>query len=297
MPQPTEVTVGGVALTHVDRELWPGITKRDLAEYWQTIADHALPRIARRPLAVVRCPAGVGGEHFFQKHGHGALPPGIREGEATGSPYLAIEEVEGLIGMAQIAAIELHAWGATEADPQHPDQIVFDLDPGEGVAFADTVAGAHEVRGYLDGLGLTSFCRTTGGKGLHVVVPLQPAAGWDRVKAFCRSVAETLSKDKPDRYLSTVRKVDRRGRILIDWLRNAPGATAIASYCPRARPGATVATPIDWDDATRTLDPGKFTVRSIPSRLARLPHDPWQGFDEARRRLPEAAPGARRRRN
>jgi bifunctional non-homologous end joining protein LigD len=291
-PKQRGVTVGGIALTHPDRELWPGITKLQLAEYWQAIADHALPGLAHRPLAIVRCPEGIGGEHFFQKHGHGTLPAGIRQGEASGSPYLAIDDVKGLISMAQISAIELHAWGATEADPLHPDQMVFDLDPGDGVAFSDVVSAATEVRDQLRRLGLESFCRTTGGKGLHVVVPLQPLAHWDEVKPFCRALAETMSQEKPDRYLPTLKKVDRRGKILIDWLRNGMGATAVASFCPRARPGATVATPLAWDEVNRKLDPANFTMLNIPDRLARLQIDPWDGFASMRQRLPDLGSGS-----
>jgi bifunctional non-homologous end joining protein LigD len=287
-PKRRGVTMGNVELTHPDRELWPGITKQDLAEYWRAIADHALPGLARRPLAVVRCPEGIGGEHFFQKHGRSAPSP-VRQGEADGQPFLAIDDADGLIAMAQISAIELHAWGATEADPLHPDRMVFDLDPGEGVAFADVVKAALDMRDRLQRLGLTSFCRTTGGKGLHVVVPLEPVAHWDAVKPFCRAFAETLSQEQPDRFLSTVRKADRDGRILIDWLRNGLGATAIASFSPRARDGATVATPIAWDDLDRKLDPAKFTLRTVPERLARLRVDPWTGFESLRQHLPDFA--------
>ena len=292
-PQRRTMAVQGVALTNAGRELWPGITKQDLAEYWETIADHALPGLAHRPLAVVRCPEGIAGEHFFQKHAHGRMPGGIHDGEADGAPYLAFDGLEGLIGFAQVSAIELHAWGSSEADPLHPDQIVFDLDPGDGVTFADVVSAAIDVRDQLDRLGLKSFCRTTGGKGLHLVVPLQPVAGWDQVKPFCRAFAETLSEEQPKRYLSTIKKADRRGRILIDWLRNGLGATAVASFCPRARPGANVATPITWDEVNRKLDPAKFTLRTIPDRLARLRSDPWEGFDAARQQLPDLAPPKR----
>jgi bifunctional non-homologous end joining protein LigD len=288
-PKQRGVTVGGVALTHPDRELWPGITKQELAEYWLAVADHALPGLVRRPLAVVRCPTGIAGEHFFQKHGHSALPPAIREGAVEGSPYLAIDDADGLVAMAQMSAIELHAWGATEADPLHPDLIVFDLDPGEGVPFGDVVKGAFDVRNHLQRLGLESFCRTTGGKGLHVVVPLEPIAHWDDVKPFCRALAETMSQEQPDVYLPTLKKDDRRGKILIDWLRNGMGATAIASFCPRARPGANVATPVTWDEVNRRLDPAKFTLRSTPDRLARLRVDPWEGFSSVRQRLPDLA--------
>jgi bifunctional non-homologous end joining protein LigD len=291
-PKQRGVTVGGVTLTHPDRELWPGITKQDLAEYWLAVADHALPGLARRPLAVVRCPTGIAGEHFFQKHGHGALPSAIRGGEVAGSPYLAINDAAGLVAMAQMSAIELHAWGATEADALHPDLIVFDLDPGEGVPFANVVSAAHDVRDQLQRLGLRSFCRTTGGKGLHVVVPLEPIVHWDVVKPFCRALAETMSQEQPDRYLPTLKKVDRRGKILIDWLRNGMGATAVASFCPRARPGANVATPVAWDELNGKLDPARFTLRNTPDRLARLGVDPWDGFSAVRQRLPDlAVPG------
>ena len=296
-PKQRRVTVGSIALTHPDRELWPGITKLHLAEYWQAVAEHALPGLAHRPLAIVRCPEGIAGEHFFQKHGHGTLPPSIRQGEAEGSPYLAIDNVDGLIAMAQISAIELHAWGSTEADPLHPDQIVFDLDPGEGVAFTEVVAAADDLRGQLRRLRLESFCRTTGGKGLHIVVPLEPIAHWDAVKPFCRAFAETMSEEQPKRFLSTLKKVDRRGRIFIDWLRNGMGATAVASFCPRARAGATVATPLAWDEVTRRLDPAKFTLRTVPERLARLRSDPWAGFATTSQRLPDLGdkPASRKR--
>jgi len=188
----------------------------------------------------------------------------------------------------------LHAWGSTEADPASPDQIVLDLDPGEGVGFPDVVKAALDIRDRLDALGLVSFCRTTGGKGLHVVVPLAPAETWDVVKPFCKAFAESVSREQPDRFLSTVKKADRRGRILIDWLRNGMGATAIASFCPRARPGATVATPLAWEEVTRRLDPGSFTLRTVPDRLARQRSDPWQGFAERRQRLPKiSTPGGK----
>jgi bifunctional non-homologous end joining protein LigD len=286
-PKRRGVTVGNIALSHPDRALWPGVTKQDLAEYWKAVADHALPGLARRPLAIVRCPEGVTGQHFFQKHGHGTLPSEIRQGEAAGQPYLVIDDVDGLIAMAQISGIELHAWGATETDPLRPDQVVFDLDPGDGVAFADVIKAAHDLREQLQRLGLQSFCRTTGGKGLHLVVPLEPAADWSVVKPFCRAFAETLSQQQPERFLSTVKKADRKGRILIDWLRNGLGATAVASFSPRAREGATVATPITWAEVNRRLDPRNFTLRTVPNRLARQSNDPWEGFQTLRQRLPD----------
>jgi bifunctional non-homologous end joining protein LigD len=287
-PRARNETIEGVTLTHPDRELWPGITKRDLVTYWQTMADHALPGLAHRPLAIVRCPEGIGGEHFFQKHGHGTMPPGVRDGTADKAPYLAIDGLQGLVAMAQMSAIELHVWGATEADPLRPDQLVFDLDPGEGVKTPAIVAAALDMRDKLETLGLASFCRTSGGKGLHVVVPLVPGQPWDPVRAFCRSFAETVSEANPEKYLAHVKIADRRGKILIDWLRNGLGSTAVGSFCPRARPGAGVATPLAWSEVTPKLDLQAFTLKTVPDRLAKLKSDPWADFEAARRELPAA---------
>ena len=185
-----------------------------------------------------------------------------------------------------MSAIELHAWGADEATPTCPDRLVFDLDPGEGVAWSDVIKAAHETRDRLTKLGLASFCRTTGGKGLHVVVPLTPEADWSVAKPFCRAFAEAMAEEHPTRFLAHLKIADRRGRILIDWLRNGLGATAVASFSPRARPGATVATPVTWAEVTSKLDPSLFTVRTVPERLAKLKQDPWQGFEKAAQRLP-----------
>ncbi|HEY4041312.1 MAG TPA: DNA ligase D [Rhodopila sp.] len=285
-PQARTETIEGITLTHPDRALWPGITKRDLAAYWQAISNHALPGLAHRPLAIVRCPEGISGEHFFQKHGHGTMPPGIRDGTADKAPYLAIDGLQGLVAMAQMSAIELHVWGATEADPLHPDQLVFDLDPGEGVGIAEIVAAALDMRDKLQAIGLASFCRTSGGKGLHIVVPLVPEQPWDPVRAFCRSFAETVSASSPEKYLAHVKIADRRGRILIDWLRNGLGSTAVASFCPRARPGAGVATPLAWTEVTPELDVQAFSLKTVPGRLAELEVDPWADFEASRRSLP-----------
>jgi len=289
-PQKARSLVGNVELTHADRELWPGITKQHLAEYWQAVAEHALPGLALRPLSILRCPDGIAKESFFQKNGHGYLPHQIREGHAGGQPYLAIDDVDGLIAMAQMSAIELHAWGAAEQDALHPDQLVFDLDPGEGLAFPEVVRAALDIRKRLQAIRLQSFCRTTGGKGLHVVVPLRPEAGWDVVKPFCRTFAEAMEAEAPDRFLAHLKIADRTGRILVDWLRNGLGATAVASYCPRARPGAGVATPLAWSEVTPKLDPAAFTVLTVPKRLDKLKADPWAGFRGMDQRLPDLKP-------
>lgn len=281
-----DATIGDVHITHADRELWPGVTKRDLAEYWLAVAEHALPEIAHRPLALVRCPEGIDGERFFQKHAGRGFPDAIRAGEADGAPYLVIDGVAGLLACAQVSAIELHAWGSLLPDAAHPDRLIFDLDPGDDVAFGQVVSAAKDVRARLRAEGLESFCRTTGGKGLHLVVPVSPKAGWDATRAWCRGFAERLAADDPGAYVARMPKIERRGKILIDWLRNGLGSTAVASFSPRARPGATVATRLAWREVTARLDPAAFTIGTVPARLRSLKADPWAGFADADQAVP-----------
>jgi bifunctional non-homologous end joining protein LigD len=286
-PARADETVFGVRLSHPDKALWPGITKRDLAQYWEAVAEHALPEIAHRPLALVRCPDGIDGEHFFQKHPSLGFPKQLRAAEAGGAPYIVLDDAAGLIAAAQMAAIELHAWGSQEPDALHPDRLVFDLDPGEGVDMAALATAAREVRDRLQRLGLASFCRTSGGKGLHVVAPLVPRAGWDQTRAWCRAFAELMVADQPDRYVAQVKKAIRTNKILVDWLRNGLGSTAIASFSPRARPGAGVATRLAWREVTEKLDPAQLTLRSVPARLKRQRSDPWADLSAAARPLPD----------
>jgi bifunctional non-homologous end joining protein LigD len=233
----------------------------------------------------VRCPDGIDGQHFFQKHANRGMPPALHEGAFDDAPYLSLESAEGLIATAQIAAVELHSWGSALADPGQPDRLVFDLDPGEGVTWKQIVAAAHDVKAKLETEGFESFCRTSGGRGLHVVVPLVPACDWDFARAWCRAFAEKQERERPDLYVASVPKARRRGKILIDWLRNGLGSTAIASFSPRARPHATVAVPVAWREVTEKLNPQGFTVHSVPARLAKLRSDPWAGFDTAKQKL------------
>ena len=292
-PKPKQAEVAGVAISHPDRQLWPGLTKLDLAKYWQSILPWATPAVLNRPLALVRCPDGVGGsQQFFQKHAMPGQQPAVHASSFEGHPYLFVDGAPGLAALSQMAAIELHSWGAACADPGRPDRVVFDLDPGEGVAWPDVVAAAHDVRARLDALGLTCFCRTTGGKGLHVVVPLQPGDGWEVVRPWCQAFARVMEAQRPEAYLSTLPKVKRRGKILVDWLRNGLGSTAIASFSPRARPGATAAVPITWAEVTDALDPAAFTITTVPDRLQALKRDPWDGFDAVRQTLPNSQPAA-----
>nr|WP_321984693.1 DNA ligase D [uncultured Lichenicoccus sp.] len=281
--------VAGQRLTHPDRLLWPrhggdaGVTKADLAAYWQAVAARALPEMADRPLAMVRCPDGIEGEHFFQKHKTRGMPDALREGSQDGAPFLALSDDAGLVAAAQIAAIELHGWGSPGSDPAHADRLVFDLDPAEDLPFARTVEAALEVRRRLKATGLACYPRTSGGKGLHVVAPISTRMDWDAVRAWTRSFAESMERDAPELYVSSTRKSRRTGRILIDWLRNGLGSTAVASYSPRARPGATVATPLAWREVTPALDIRAFTIRTVPERVRKA--DPWRDFDRDRREL------------
>jgi bifunctional non-homologous end joining protein LigD len=288
---------GGVRLTHPDRVLWPdvGLTKAGLAEYSAAIADDVLPHVADRPLSLVRCPDGVG-SCFYQKHAWAGIDDrhihvvGSGSGEAV-----AIRDREGLFALVQASVLEIHPWGATAADPERPDRLVFDLDPGEGVAWAELVAGALDVRERLQASGFGAFVKTTGGKGLHVVVPIEPRAAWDEAKAFAKRVATGMSKDAPDRYVATITKKARDGRIFVDYLRNQRGATSISAFSTRARPGAPVSVPVDWEELPSIGSGARFDVASLPGRLAVPGRDPWAEFAQAARPLEARSHGRRRK--
>ncbi|HEX8665675.1 MAG TPA: non-homologous end-joining DNA ligase, partial [Beijerinckiaceae bacterium] len=199
---------------------------------------------------------------------------------------LYIRDVKGLVALVQMGVLEIHPWNARADRPERPDRVIFDLDPGEGLSFQDVVAGAHEVRAKLSQIGLVSFAKTTGGKGLHVVVPIERRHEWPDVKRFARSLAEAIAADAPTRYLTRISIAERRGRIFIDYLRNDPTSTAVAPYSTRSRVNAPVATPVTWDEVTPALDPARFTIRTVPERLRGLNADPWADIDRTRQRLP-----------
>ena len=285
-----ETTVEGVRLTHPDKVLYPeqGISKGDLAVYYAAVAPHMLPHVAHRPITMVRCPTGRQKKCFYQRHAGSGVPPELRQIEVPGfaEPYLYITGVAGLIALVQMGVLEIHPWGVRTDRPDRPDRILFDLDPGEGLGFAELVAAAHEIRDRLKRLGLTAFAKTTGGKGVHVVVPVERRYEWPQVKGFAKDTAAALAAEAPARYLTRVSKAERKGRIFIDYLRNDPTSTAVAPYSTRARPGAPVATPVTWDELTPGLDPAAFTLATVPERLRRLRADPWAEMTEVRQRLP-----------
>ncbi len=284
--------IAGVRLTHPERILWEGqgVTKQGLAEFYVEIADWILPHLVGRPLSLVRCPTGAMHQCFYAKHAWAGLAKAIRPvdvGEAK--PMLAIYDLEGLIGLVQAGVLEIHPWGSTVEDLERPDRLIFDLDPGEGVAWDAMLAAAAEARQRLEDLGLESFLKTSGGKGLHVMVPIEPELDWDRVKAFTKTVTDAMAADAPDRYVATMSKQLRRGKIYVDYLRNGRGATAVAAYSTRARPGAPVSTPLEWQELSKAIKPDHFNIDNLRQRLAFLKRDPWQGFFDIRQRLPQSA--------
>ncbi|WP_201829969.1 DNA ligase D [Microvirga zambiensis] len=284
-------------LTHPDRVLWPdtGLTKQGLAEYYADIAGWILPHVANRPLSLVRCPSGTGGSCFFQKHAWNGMSKAVRHKIVAGEEVLFIDDVEGLIALVQSGVLEIHAWGSSMQKPEAPDRIVMDLDPAEDVPWTDLIDAALEVRKRLADAGLESFVKTTGGKGLHVVAPLRPKAGWDDVKSFAQSLAVAMAGDSPDSYVATMSKRARAGKIFVDFLRNGRGATAVAPYSTRARSGAPVSTPLAWNELSASLRPDHFTVSNIPTSLAHLRDDPWAGFLELDQKLPLRNASSRKR--
>ncbi len=273
-----------VKLTHPDRLYWAdaGVTKQGLADYYSQVWPKMAPFVVQRPLALVRCPGGFDGQCFFQKHAwkghHREILTVTDPLDKSGEPILAIDSLEGLVGLVQGAVLEIHPWQATLAELEKPDQIVMDLDPGEGVPWSRVIDAARQVRERLVEAGLAAFVKTTGGKGLHVVSPLKPAAGWDEVKGFAKSMADAMAADDPARFIAVVTKSKRKGKILVDYLRNGRGATAVAPYSTRARAGAPVAMPLSWEELGTTPASSYFTVDNALQRLGNLKSDPWQDF-------------------
>jgi bifunctional non-homologous end joining protein LigD len=290
-----------VKLTHPDRIYWPdaGVTKQGLADYYAEVWSHIAPFITHRPLSLLRCPSGITGEQFFQKNAwkglHEAIvlvdDPSTDEVEQL----ISIENLDGLIALAQSAVLEIHPWGSTIDAWEKPDMIIMDLDPGEGVDWQTVIDAAQEVRQRLEDAGLAAFVKTSGGKGLHVVSPLTPKAEWPDIKAFTKGLADAMAGDSPDHYVATIAKAKRPGKILIDYLRNQRGQTAVAPYSTRARPGAPVSAPLAWDELSPAIGPAYFTVLNLPTRLASLGTDPWADFRKAARPLEVGAPAAKKK--
>jgi bifunctional non-homologous end joining protein LigD len=292
---PSEVkALQKVELTNPGRILYPkeGITKRDLVVYYAQVADWMLPHVVNRPVSLVRCPEGQGGSQFFQKHTAAGTPETlrrvvIRENEKD-ETYLVIADLPGLVSVVQISALEIHPWGATIDDIEHPDRMIFDLDPDPAIGWPKVVEAAREIHQSLKDMGLESFVKTSGGKGLHIVVPLQRRQVWDEVKRFAKAFCYRLASKSPQRYTPYMSKAARPGKIYLDYVRNSRGATVVAPYSTRASERATVSTPISWEELSTEIGPGYFHVGNVPNRLASLKRDPWEKFFSVRQSLTAA---------
>lgn len=280
MQKPHRQNFAGVELSHPDKVLFDtqGLTKADIASHYMRVADRMLPWLKDRLVSLVRCPNGRSRECFFQKHGGRGFPKAVKRREITEknggkAEYLYINDVAGLIASVQMNALEFHIWGSRIDSLEKPDRMVFDLDPDESLRFADVRQAAFDMRDRLENQGLKSLPLITGGKGVHVVVPLARRAEWPDVKAFARALARGLEADEPERFLSQASKEKRKGRIFIDWLRNERGATAIAPYSTRAKKGAPLAMPVSWDELAGLEAADIFHVEDMEARM-NAP-DPW----------------------
>ncbi len=287
--------VAGVRLSHPDKILYPndGITKSDLALYYQQVAPWMLPHVANRLLSLVRCPEGSGKPCFFQKHPSQGTSPHLLQTlvkeKTKDEIYLAVKDLAGLVSLVQMGVLEIHIWGSHRENYEKPDQLIFDLDPDPAVDWPQVVAAAREIRLLLEELELTSFVKTTGGKGLHVVVPIRRGPSWAEAKTFCRAVADFMVRAAPDRYIATMSKAARKGKIYVDYLRNDRGATAVAPYSTRAKPGAPVSVPIAWEELSAKLKSDFFTISNLPARLAKLKRDPWAALLTTKQSITKAA--------
>ncbi|MCJ8507305.1 DNA ligase D [Rhizobium lemnae] len=276
-----------VKLTHPDRIYWPdaGVSKAGLADYYAEVWPFMAPFVVNRPLSLVRGPDGITKPLFFQKHAWKGMTKNaklvIDPADEKGEQNITIRDLDGLLGLVQGGTLEIHPWGSSVSDWERADMVIIDLDPGEGTDWQAVMTAAGEVRSRFEDMGLTGFLKTSGGKGLHIVAPVKPKATWPTVKAAMKALADSMASDNPGLYVSTVTKSKRRGKILIDYLRNGRGATAVAPYSARVRPGAPVSMPIAWNELDRGMGPAHFTVENASARLRALGQDPWADFRKA----------------
>lgn len=287
-PAKDSAAIGSVTLSHPDRIYWKdaSVTKRDLAEFYASVWKWMRPHVVGRPISLLRCPEGTDGQCFFQKHASaGIATEHLHLIPEKGDKIISIDSLDGLVSLVQAGVLEIHTRGTTAGDREHADRLVFDLDPGPGTGWADVVAAADEVRERLAGMKLTSFVKTSGGKGLHVVLPIAPTP-WDKAKDFAHALAAQMAADTPSRYTATATKRKRNNRIFIDYLRNTHDATTVAPYSTRARSGAPVSVPVDWPELGRLKRADQYTVLNLAARLKRLRKDPWAAIGRLKQRLP-----------
>ena len=286
-----DATFEGITLTNPGKVYYPdiGLTKLDVARYYETVAPYMLPYVARRPISLVRCPEGIDKEHFFQRHAMKGMSKAIKEvpiaGGESKKKYLYIDDATGLFGLVQIGTLEIHDWGVSLDHINEPDRLVFDLDPDEGLPLPTLKAAVVEVREFLDDLGFKSFLKSTGGKGFHLVAPIAPKLGWAEIKPFAKAIADALVSARPDRYTANPLKRTREGKIFVDYLRNQRGGSAIVNYSTRAKAGAPVACPLRWDELKGLKAASPYTAKTLPARLRSLKRDPWEGFFSTRQSI------------
>lgn len=287
-PKPEDDEVGGVRLTHPDKMLFGGIgvMKRELAQYYERVAEWMLPHLANRPVVLVRCPEGADGQCFYQKNTDSGFPDSIKhvvvQHDDGPVSYALVDSAEGLIALVQRNVLEIHTWGSRADDIERPDRLIFDLDPGPDVTWEAVRDGALLVKRVLEELGATAFVKVTGGKGLHVVMPAKPSLEWPQARDVAKAIAEQVAASNPDGYTTNMRKAKREGRIFVDYVRNTRGSTAVAAYSTRAKSQAPVSVPIRWDELRAGLRSDGYDIRSVPHRLAALGKDPWEGYEAAR---------------
>jgi DNA ligase D len=289
----TDADLASIWVTNPDREMFGagGPSKLDLALYYARVGDWILPELIGRPVSLLRCPTGKAADCFFQRHALSGMPDAIKriplreEGSKERADYLYIEDARGLFALAQFGAIEFHSWGCRVDKPERPDRLVFDLDPDESLPWREVVSAARAVADALSELGLVPFVKTTGGKGLHVVVPIARRHGWPEVRRFCEAFARQQALQAPKRFTANMAKRERRGRIFLDYLRNARSATAVAAYSLRARPGVPASTPLTWSELDAIDHPADLDYATVPARLDYQFVDPWAGIDRAARAL------------
>ncbi|MGE8489307.1 MAG: DNA ligase D, partial [Paraburkholderia nemoris] len=292
-PATTPAEVAGVRVSHPDRVIdkSTGTRKIDLVRYYESVADWMLPHLQDRPVSLVRAPEDIGGELFFQKHSQKLSIPNVTQhpGLDPGHPPLiTVDTLKALVGAAQMGTIEFHTWNAVVSNIEKPDRMVFDLDPDASLGWERMIEAAQLTRSLLEELGLTSFCKTSGGKGFHVVVPLAKHAGWDEVKTFSQAVAQHMATTLPKYFSAKMGAQNRKQKIFVDYLRNNRGSSTVAAFSARARPGLGVSVPLSWDEVATTTSGDQWTIENVHERLADLKRDPWADYAKTRQRITAA---------